>query len=140
MTDLVLFEIGILGTGISRKMGRMQVEQGFSLFFSIFLPNLMIFQSFAVPLACSTLKNHQIWQKMKKGRVPLSLNPYFHSISETRNLGFQYPTIHQPSCRYIIFSDYVSYKLTQICHCEKNGNLKSLKITFFAAFDFNFSP
>ena len=51
---------------INQKMGLRQVEQGFSSFFAKFLAYLMIFQSFAVPLDRSTLKNHQICQKFDK--------------------------------------------------------------------------
>ena len=52
-------------------MGLRQVEEGFSsILAEIFLAYLIIFQSFAVPLACSTLKNHQItpkiWQKIEE--------------------------------------------------------------------------
>ena len=44
-----------------------QDEQGFSSFFAPFLPDLKIFQSSTATLVVySTLKNHQIWQKIGK--------------------------------------------------------------------------
>ena len=61
---------------INPKMGLRQVEQGF--IFCQFLQYLKIFQSLTVPSACSTLKNHQIWQKMKKSLVQLAFNTFFH--------------------------------------------------------------
>ena len=42
------------------------VEKGFSSLYAKFLPYLIIFQSFSVPLAYSNLKIHQIWQKFAK--------------------------------------------------------------------------
>ena len=36
--------------------------------------------------ALSTLKKHQIWQKMKKSLGQLAFNPFLHGISGTRNL------------------------------------------------------
>ena len=58
-----------LGFGFWKCLGEMglkQVEQGFSSIFAKCLPYLMIFQSGAFWKCCKTLKNHQIWQKMKK--------------------------------------------------------------------------
>ena len=52
--------------GILQKMGFRQVEKGFASFLVKFLPYLMIFQSFALALVHSTLKNNQIWQKFGK--------------------------------------------------------------------------
>ena len=49
-----------------KEMGLRQIEQGFSSFFAKFLALLMIFQSFAVPLDRSTLKNYQICQNYAK--------------------------------------------------------------------------
>ena len=57
-------KIGFLGTLIIRLR---QVEQGFSSFSANFLAYLRIFQSFVVPSAHSTLKNHRIvYQKLDK--------------------------------------------------------------------------
>ena len=59
-----------------------QVEQGFSSFFTKFLPYLMIFQSGVH----RTLKNHQIWQKFgKKWRNPV---PSLNVIENVWNIEF----------------------------------------------------
>ena len=59
MTDRVP-ETWVLGFEFWKRcveMSLWQVEQGFSSIFDKILAYLMIFQSFAVPLACSSLKN-----------------------------------------------------------------------------------
>ena len=68
---------------------------GFASFFAKFLPYLMIFQSSAAPSLHSTLKNHQIWQKMKKGFVLLAFNLFLHDNVGTRNPGFGYLPVPQ---------------------------------------------
>ena len=48
----------------------------FFFFFAKFLPFLLIFQSSALPLACSTLKNHQkLGKKWRKAFFNLPFNP-----------------------------------------------------------------
>ena len=79
---------------MSQKNGLLrQVEQGFPSFLLKFLPYLMIPQSFAMPLACSTLKNMtKIWQKWKKSLFQLALNPFLHDTlpkPKTQVLGTQ---------------------------------------------------
>jgi len=57
------------------------MEKWLFFIFAIFVPYLTIFQSLAEPSACSTLKNHQIWQKnsqkMKKSLAQLALTLFF---------------------------------------------------------------
>ena len=46
----------------------------------------MIFQSSTSRRYCKTLKNHQIWQKMKKDHVQVALTPFFGWFQVPENL------------------------------------------------------
>ena len=59
----------------SKNVGKSELFLKHSFFLSNFC--------FVANLTCSTLKNHQIWQKMKKSRVRLGLNPLLHGTSKT---------------------------------------------------------
>ena len=60
------------------EIGCRQFEEGFSSFLAKFLPYLMNFRSGAYWRCCyGTLKNNQIWQKLKKTLVRLAFNPFF---------------------------------------------------------------
>ena len=64
---------------LHQKMVLRQNEQGFPLFFAKYLLILIIFQSSSAPFECSTLKNHQIWQKFgQKWRRDLFNKPFIH--------------------------------------------------------------
>ena len=73
------------GSSMHGEMGLRQVEQGFYSFFAKFLTYLMIFQSSAAPSECPTLKNHQIWQKMKKSLVQLATHISTAALPTTRS-------------------------------------------------------
>ena len=73
-------------------MGLWQVEQGFSAFFSKNFAYLIIFESFAVPLAHRAfyykMPSDQMWRKFGKKNEENALvqaaclkNPYLHGIS-----------------------------------------------------------
>ena len=86
-------EIGFTCKGTFPESGEtsMGVKGKFNkAYFLLFLAYLVIFEKF--PSSASTLKNHQICQKIgkkieEKRRAQLSTNPFLEGTSETRVIG-----------------------------------------------------
>ena len=82
-------EIWFSGT---RNQPKNEFTSSWARRFFIFLPNLIIFRNSAVSSVCSTLKNHQIWQKIgKKWRKALFNLPQTHFSTVLPKPRFQLP-------------------------------------------------
>ena len=100
-------EILVLGTRCTvEKCVWGKLIKAFLHFIAKFLPHLMIFQSGAHQWCFRTLKNHQIWQIMKKNLVKFALNLFFASESAHSKIIFRIPV---PSIVVILTNIFSSF-------------------------------